>query len=673
MKRSKIERKRKNIDLSTPVGKTVQEKISNDDKLNSMSHQENYLQIETEENQIKLCEKETASSEIDHLLANNTTSKSIAKPFKSKLKLPKRVSLLTLSPKKKSESKLSQIEKQNNLFIRDVKEPKRPTHGILKKSTDYSKVTHIDDKIKKSDIVKKSSLIPSFLSGNSKTNLTKKVDKPATSTTEKPTICIPARRPLPPPYREPPKPPKKYESNFNKNRFFPNKETKFHRTDKNYEEIDVIEEENETEIYNNGSLNIVKSNNVNLKSKENISEYSTLNTKAIIHTENIEKFSDEPISTENLTATENLNDTLLAKLTKGIPIRPRKGTASHYMDNYCLFDPTVDFCKENEIKVGNQFLTIPSSSSTSSVMPPFIPPPMISCDYQLVYDVLPVTSDSESHNYYVIDPDLLAEDEIMQQTKNEKLEIKKSKTFTNDSSSSSNSTSQTSTKSSTTTSDCQSLFNSVIETHSSTLGSTTDDSSGYGKVCVRKTEILKVQNSLEASTKPQGLKAVANHKANLAHQPKFKPLEKIRYELGKQQTKNSSFNYGRKYGVESLKASHSLPQLQDITFNSHSKLLSKTEYNLMMENFTTVQLRKHFLARQVRPLSNHSDADSGFLSPVTPDGGHSHNVMIDSNPSSSKTSSQLSLLNQCDGIQELIEVSHNTFIISTSGTVFLIV
>lgn len=356
---------------------------------------------------------------------------------------------------------------------------------------------------------------------------------------------------------------------------------------------------------------------------------------------------------------------------------------------------------------------------------------------QLVYDISEQDERTmhlvAHHNYYEIDPELLEEDEMAaanacQLIDHNRIEKdlnlnqtvgvgdKKSKIYCNTSStsSSSNSTSQTSTKSSTSTtsssSDYPSLFNSVIETtHSSTMESTDEnDSNGYGKV---KKPMMDTINHINVSTvSNESVITISNTmtcgdnemtNATGATKKKSPQLDRIirqtsltktstralpqqsasnKPSLASKATKSTKTNlpfYNKTLLLDSLKSSHSLPQLQNITVNNRCRQqkLNKTDFNFVIDNTTTIQLRKQYYVRQGRPQSSHSDADSGFLSPVTPPDSHqqtipTNNLNVPNNngfkeqttqPTAAKSES--TLLNQCDNIQQLIEVSFISVII----------
>jgi hypothetical protein len=129
---------------------------------------------------------------------------------------------------------------------------------------------------------------------------------------------------------------------------------------------------------------------------------------------------------------------------------------------------------------------------------------------------------------------------------------------------------------------------------------------------------------------------------------------------------NSPFTTSKSTKLDPLKSSHSLPHLQNVTVQNRCRQQSgnNNDLNFVIDNTTTIQLRRQHGSRQGRPLSGHSDdRDSGFLSPVTPPDSQNHpahitpNVIVKESEQGTKTES--TLLNQCDNIQQLIEVSNS--------------
>ncbi|CAO1381323.1 unnamed protein product, partial [Diamesa serratosioi] len=659
---------------------------------------------------------------------NAKRNESISSPsFASKLKLPKNISLSHLSPRRCAASrKLAQLEKQNNLFIRDGQQPPNTTdkieqHHQLPIPPTSSMATKSESVAVKN---KKSSLIPAFLSGvSSESNSTKSnnnnIKIQSTSAAIKKaqlqgqghssTVSqklsktgikfkelyrdfpsdskLESKKRHPPPYREPPPPHSLLTNIQNKPVPLPppassNKvnasEKKIRFTAnalRNYEEIDdiVMEEDDIDDFVVESGMK--KGNKINTSevSNDNETVAASNNEDISMHTENVEQ-SDAFDMDGNIMSKPEYSSNVF----KNIPVRARKGAVPH-MENYCLFDP-MDFTNEKDFKQK----TFPPARALMSELNPSTTSVTtgtksrnfqlnidteeniedVVFEDQLVYDISEQDERTmhlvAHHNYYEIDPELLEEDEMaaanacqlidhnrieqdLIQNQTVGVGDKKSKIYCNTSStsSSSNSTSQTSTKSSTSTtsssSDYPSLFNSLDR-------------------IIRQTSLTKTSTR---ATPPQQQSATNGHASN-------KP------SLASKTTKSTKTNlpfYNKTLLLDSLKSSHSLPQLQNITVNNRCRQqkLNKTDFNFVIDNTTTIQLRKQYYIRQGRPQSSHSDADSGFLSPVTPPDSHQQTVPINNlnmptnnafkeqttQPAAAKSES--TLLNQCDNIQQLIE------------------
>lgn len=724
-------------------------------------------------------------------------SESARKSFSSKLKLPNRVSL-TLSPRKTSPNNklsLSQLEQKNNLFIRDgqqqqesdnnrsgdpkINKQEKPTeatktHKILENHKQNASLDVVMEKAESSNPKqkqesssggnvettknKKSSLIPSFLGGNTKgtnhikiqtasgslkksssTTVVEKLTKTGNkfkelyrdfpSTNEKTaTQSKLSLKRNPPPYRPPPTPVQNKQQQTNAER---QKRLRVSENDaRNYEEIDPISEEN----LDDGGKRVVLNE-----------------SKSLCYNDDIEDDVDKSNEQDELIGEVDMlsKAEYSSNVFKNIPVRQRKCAVSH-MENYCLFDPSVDFCNEKELmkkKLAQSRMSEVNSNRQSA--------PMSSKQFQLnteqeesiedvtfedqtVYDISELDERQNilaHHNYYEIDPDLLLEEdedesniaahEQVQIERNQTIKEKrcqsfasknrKSKIYSNtlSTSSDSTSTSQSSTNSSSTatSSDNPSLFNSVIETtHSSNVESTDDnDSNGYGKVktslanrhsrvnssqcgdTINQVNVTAVSNESIITISNVVTCGESNASSTGATKKKSPQLNRIirpsssssvssstrnaslsQQQSNKQQTsslatktKSTRINlpfYNKTLQLDPMKSSHSLPHLQNVSVKNQCRQQnSNNEFNFVIDNTTTIQLRRQH-SSQRRPLSGHSDdRDSGFLSPVTPPDTQqpahiTPNVIIKESEQTTKTES--TLLNQCDNIQQLIEVSN---------------
>lgn len=710
-------------------------------------------------------------------------SESAKKSFTSKLKLPNRVSL-TLSPRKTKppnhKLSLSQLEQQNNLFIRDGQQPNDNNGSgekINKQQESLLEVEETQNNIifgsRKQNVVameradnpkqkqetlpaavvsssrteknkKSSSLIPSFLGGSTKN--TNHIKIPTASKASSTTVVEkltktgnkfkelyrdfpssgggggeksnPSKNSLkrnPPPYRPPPTPKQTQQPNAVVER---QKRIRFCEDDaQNYEEIDVISEEN---VVDDRDKRVVHGDDNN---------QSFGNNNDDIKSEDIDEQSDECL----LARPEYSSNVF-----KNIPVRQKKGAVSH-MENYCLFDPSVDFCNEKELmkkKLAQEINAVRQIPSKSFQMNVDADESIedVTFEDQTVYDVSEHDEREKMlahHNYYEIDPDLLLEEgeenavaivenkPIIQENHHRSQSVasknRKSKIYCNTLSTSSESTSttsQTSTNSSSTatSSDYPSLFNSVIETtHSSTVESTDEnESNGYGKVksltattstttnesghcgdtinqvnvtAVANESIITISNVVtcgESNASSTGATKKKSPQLNRIIRPSSsssssRSISSQKQSNNKQQTsslvtktKSSKINlpfYNKSLQLDPLKSSHSLPQLQHVTVQNRCRQQTN-EINFVIDNTTTIQLRRQQNSRMGgRPLSGHSDdRDSGFLSPVTPPDSQNHPTHITPNviikePESSKKS-ESTLLNQCDNVQQLIEVSN---------------
>ena len=559
---------------------------------------------------------------------------SARKSFSSKLKLPN--SLSNLSPSRRSlpnKLSLSQLERQNNLFIRDGQQQQKELPSTVTREA-KRKINKVgsDSKNNKIRLVamegnaegnnppkSKKSLIPSFLSatssggGNTKNNSNHiKIQSASASIKKSPNVVEKLTKTgskfrefyrekqqtnlkrIPPPYRPPPTPlpPQANSHLLNKQNINGKRNRLTENVARNYEEIDVIVEENVTEIEGNN-------------------EQSASTTQAIIHNE-----GDSNI--DNMLAKAEYSSNVF----KNIPVRPRKGGVSH-MDNYCLFDPSVDFCNEKElmkkaltqtkipIEIAQNFsFSIESEEKIED----------ITFEDQTVYDITEHDERVAHHNYYEIDPELLEKEE----------EEEKGKM-----SSSSDSSKSTTNSSSTTTSssDYPSLFNSVIDTtQSSNVESTDDnDSNGYGKCQPPKINQQNVSNESVVTVK----NAVADN--GVKNRKKAPQLDRI-IRAGPSLLPTSS---------------RSKQHVMSKTKSSKSNKISENGKGNLQSDKNGINLER----QQARPLSTISDdRDSGFLSPATPPDCQNTQNIIESGDKIKDSA----MLNQCDNtaIQQLIEVSY---------------
>uniref|UniRef100_A0A6E8VXS5 Uncharacterized protein n=1 Tax=Anopheles coluzzii TaxID=1518534 RepID=A0A6E8VXS5_ANOCL len=165
-----------------------------------------------------------------------------------------------------------------------------------------------------------------------------------------------------------------------------------------------------------------------------------------------------------------------SSLFKNLPVRQKKGTVPH-LENYCLFDPSVDFFNEKEHKMR----AIPEAVELAD---------QVLYQDHLIYDAV---VDRDSDNYFTIEPESL-EIEVKNRLSLEKVEEKIDEIFNKTRTASSSSTSSTSGSSP----DYPSMFNSVIETPSSNLESTDESDYGFRNRLMENLKVL-VPKSISGS------------------------------------------------------------------------------------------------------------------------------------------------------------------------------
>ncbi|KAG5683211.1 hypothetical protein PVAND_012507 [Polypedilum vanderplanki] len=294
---------------------------------------------------------------------------------------------------------------------------------------------------------------------------------------------------------------------------------------------------------------------------------------------NYEEIDIETIAvTETFLNEENFNEMMsktdlmssnVQEMLKNIPVRQRKSAVPH-MENYCLFDPAVDFYNEKELRKNN-FATADFCFPKFSNLPRVVQYDVTEHDDRIAL----------FHNYYEIDPELLEKDENNRIVGNEEY-----------------------------------IRESTSSSSSCDYPSTDDNANADNLISCNATGAKR----------------------------KYLPqMERI---VRKEMTCNSANNSPRKSNnFDPLKASHSLPQLETVECNNSQQL--------------PIAFETHKSARKTRPLSS----DSGFTTPSPPNECQMKNlnsVREASNEVSAPTAvdnkNESTVLNQCDNIQQLIEI-----------------
>jgi hypothetical protein len=411
-------------------------------------------------------------------------------------------------------------------------------------------------------------------------------------------------------------------------------------------------------------------------------------------------------------------------MLKNIPVRQRKANIPH-MENYCLFDPAVDFYNEKELLRRNNCATMQSLVDFQFPIGNFhnshqqLQKRIVQKQHDVeqlkrqVYDISEHDERLLFHNYYEIDPDLL-EDEEQQQLHNEEEVIDcnrivesssstaaviqtdkadNSKVYgvvaTNHGNNKNNHNLMTSSSSSSSC-DYPSLFNSVIETTPSSTIESTDENDTNGFMRMTNDDYddggdnMKRNNEFarNAINQTNGthenvitcMNVVTTVTSATGARRKFSPqLDRIvnQKQMMKRNlpTSANQRNSSRALSLDPLKSSHSLPQLQDISL----QITGGCDYKIEINKRATIQARKN-----ARPLST----DSGFTTPSPPNEislttqAQCRNASSNNGESCSGSNNQVdnldaakvkngknesTVLNQCDNIQQLIEVSIITF------------
>lgn len=318
---------------------------------------------------------------------------------------------------------------------------------------------------------------------------------------------------------------------------------------------------------------------------------------------------------------------------KNIPVRPRKGQVPH-MENYCLFDPSVDFCSEKELrkKIFTTELNFPTQNFRNF--------------HVAVYDISEHNERLAHHNYYEIDPELLEKDEATNDHNRIAENPAQISIITRKSSSSSSSSDYP-----------------VETTPSSTV---TIESMDNEAVNLSINQINVVESAINVVTVTGAKKKSPQFDKITKQTARNSPLSTDNANQavkGKSTKINLPFHNGT-LSFDPLKPSHSLSQLQNISVRQQQ--IADGDYNIEINNRTTIQLRRN--VGKVRPMSSES-LDSGFTTPSPPpneapltqslDNSSGDNNQVDNSSCKVKepVKSESTVLTHCDNVQQLIEVS----------------
>lgn len=311
---------------------------------------------------------------------------------------------------------------------------------------------------------------------------------------------------------------------------------------------------------------------------------------------------------------------------KNIPVRPRKGIP--HLENYCLFDPSIDFVNEKELKKNeindDDVLEVDETELIDEVIyddHEAIGHTSDDCDINNYCGRIDTTSDevttsssSQCNTDNVIDSVIELTNADIIEVDEEIEEIVEPQSITNDKPS-------------------QNQF------HRPSGGGVT-----HKKLSSQNDKLYR-HSFLPTSTK------LIRHKydESFLHQSnKFCENVEIenQIEVNLSPSTSSTSEAMLNEQKDTLKQSVSSPQLQNVSYKCTNKPLPLIESNYVLFHPAPVHCRNQYKIKPPRPISTHSDADSGFLSPATPDGS----TEVKFNP-------YVLVLQQCDDIQGYIEVS----------------
>ncbi|KAH8410091.1 hypothetical protein KR009_005833 [Drosophila setifemur] len=351
-----------------------------------------------------------------------------------------------------------------------------------------------------------------------------------------------------------------------------------------------------------------------------------------------QEISPPPPAPESSNNNEDAAD--YSEKLKNLPVRQRKVATSH-MENYCLFDP-VDFINEKAMRY-------PSSSAHGLRDPLFSSRQHLVCEDEdeivpeVIYDneeleleetiiietsALPeaetesqprpesseILATFDHHNYFVIEPSNFAMDigipnpYTNEQLVNAKLEQQNLET----------------------------LFNELENTASMSNSQESKDT--------ETTSTALVESSTSTNSASSGGSGSLANPIQQSAKKKLTFLNLSPFRVGKKSSAKSTFDQHR--AISELVSTDHMLHLQQLLHEQRKDQRSHTvpaESNYVLFNPGPVPSRHvPYKIRKPRPLSTHSDADSGFLSPCSPD-------EMKANPA-------ILVLQQCDSVQGYMEI-----------------
>lgn len=368
-----------------------------------------------------------------------------------------------------------------------------------------------------------------------------------------------------------------------------------------------------------------------------------------------------------------------SSLLQNIPVRPRKGVP--HLENYCLFDPSKDFLNEKELKkkyglVNGDCMPFPIKILDKRPIDDEFIEEIIYED-QFVYDTLEDVKEEDEEietsfpNYFTIDPDYIEQNkaETIFCNANHLQPIVESET--------------------------EDIYNAQqrSDPNANVRGTDTNvyenqlGKEPIGGVPLKKSpQIEKIVrqssqpvistvaiNKLKAKQSSQKSDSSAlaknpNAKTSVKSRSKLSPPTDLPLRSSHQTTAKASTS--KKRNNNTLKHSLSTPQLRLKDLLAENAPLPQVEISNAILNpapLPTSNRTSQYKIRSIRPASQHSDADSGFLSPVTPPSDAFVQSITSNTSKSNATANVSNVFSHCESIQGYIEVSTLFFLSHTEN------
>ncbi|XP_065356493.1 probable serine/threonine-protein kinase pkgA [Calliphora vicina] len=364
----------------------------------------------------------------------------------------------------------------------------------------------------------------------------------------------------------------------------------------------------------------------------------------------------------------NNNDSDYTEKLKNLPVRQRKAHTSH-MDNYCLFDP-MDFVNEKALRrrthdTLNMELPLPQQQqglrdplfssrqnldfSEEELVPEVIYDEEKEAEDEQLEIRVQVHRNFDHHNYFVIDPEDFEEEPA--------LDIGIPNPFTNEQLVQANLIAHTHTYANNpvefkTSESLDKLLKAFESAPSMTNSQESKDTNTHSTTTTTSTALVESSTSTNSNTSSTSNTSSQTTLQRTKKRLTFLNLSPFRSHKTDKDKSTQASQPKPERAMSELVTSEHMFHLQrmllsaDNVLNDTRPINENIELNYVLFNPGPVPSRNvQYKIRKPRPLSTHSDADSGFLSPCSPD-----------EFSSMKFNPALLVLQQCDSVQGYIEI-----------------